>query len=73
MPPARTQKRNTQTHASSSKSKLDNEKRPTHKRKQASGDANAQAVPGVQKVKAALRQTKRLLAKVCVCAMRAAL
>ena len=37
-----------------------------HKRKQVPEDANAPGVPGVQKIKAALRQTRRLLAKVCM-------
>ncbi|GJE98184.1 Efg1 domain-containing protein [Phanerochaete sordida] len=57
MPPARTQKHG---HASSSKFKPNNSK---PKRKQVDGGADAQTVPGVQKIKAALRQTRRLLAK----------
>ncbi|KIP09059.1 hypothetical protein PHLGIDRAFT_44323, partial [Phlebiopsis gigantea 11061_1 CR5-6] len=61
MPPTRTAKQN-QPQASSSKAKLDAKK--SHKRRPHAGqEPHAQAAPGVQKTKAALRQTRRLLAK----------
>lgn len=64
MPSTRTAKHTSQ--ASSSKLKLNSKKLDgtMHRRKHTNQDANAQTVPGVQKIKSALRQTRRLLAKV---------
>lgn len=47
-----------------SSSKTKTQRSGPHKRKPTNLDSQVQALPGVQKIKAALRQTRRLLAKV---------
>ncbi|KAH9485614.1 rRNA-processing protein EFG1 [Psilocybe cubensis] len=59
MPPTRTSNKNAE--ASSSSSKPDAKSKRQYQRRTQEHDSNA--VPGVQKVKAALRQARRLLAK----------